>query len=152
MPKAIFYLLKGDYARKTGISSPPAQGLVILELHCIKAWGHYCLGGILQGVMLECHGRKLKLTNSTSFNLVKKRFARIRGTLFGAPHNEDDRMLGSKLGPPYFGKTAKFTLDDELSPCGIAFIKSLVDISLTHLIIRYMDPYVPLNPKFLTFS
>ena len=31
-------------------------------------------------------------------------FPKIRGTIFGGPHNKDYSMLGSILGSPYFGK------------------------------------------------
>ena len=31
-------------------------------------------------------------------------FPKIRGTLFGGPHNKDYSILGSILGSPYFGK------------------------------------------------
>ena len=31
-------------------------------------------------------------------------FPKIKGTLFGGPHNKDYSILGSILGSPYFGK------------------------------------------------
>ena len=31
-------------------------------------------------------------------------FPKIRGTFLGGPHNKDYNILGSILGPPYFGK------------------------------------------------
>ena len=31
-------------------------------------------------------------------------FPKIRGTIFGSPHNKDYSILGSILGSPYFGK------------------------------------------------
>ena len=31
-------------------------------------------------------------------------FPKIRGTLFGSPYNKDYSILGSLLGPHYFGK------------------------------------------------
>ena len=44
------------------------------------------------------------LARSTSFFLGIWEFPKIRGTLFGGPHNKDHSFLGSMLGSPYFGK------------------------------------------------
>ena len=36
--------------------------------------------------------------------LITWEFPKIRGTLFGGPHNKDYSILGSILGSPNFGK------------------------------------------------
>ena len=51
-------------------------------------------------------GRDHKKGTSSGFKylIVIWGFPKIRGTLFGGPHNKDYSILGSILGSPYFGK------------------------------------------------
>ena len=60
----------------------------------------------------ECNSEKIHLilTGTFAVSPLKWGFPKIRGTLFGGPHNKDYSILGVYIGVPLFWGTTKSCL------------------------------------------